>query len=79
MLEGQLNRFIMFDDETPHDTFNRPKKLVNKARALGSKKGTDCMLTKRFVDISYAALQVHGIVNVALHLECSPGIVFIFS
>jgi hypothetical protein len=38
MLEGQLNRFIMYDDETPHGMFNRLKKLVNKARALGSKK-----------------------------------------
>jgi hypothetical protein len=32
MLEGKLNRFIMFDDETPHDMFNRLKKLVNKAK-----------------------------------------------
>jgi hypothetical protein len=31
-----------------------------------------------FVDISYAAPQAHGIVNVALHREYSPGIVFIF-
>jgi hypothetical protein len=31
------------------------------------------------VDVSYAALQVHGIVNVALHQEYSPSIVFIFS
>jgi hypothetical protein len=30
------------------------------------------------VDISYAALQAHGIVNVTLHREYSPGIVFIF-
>jgi hypothetical protein len=36
MLERQLNRFIMYDDETPHEMFNRLKKLVNKARALGS-------------------------------------------
>jgi hypothetical protein len=36
MLEGQLNRFIMYDDETPHNMFNRLKKLVNKAIALGS-------------------------------------------
>jgi hypothetical protein len=49
MLEGQLNRFIMFDDETPHNMFNRLKKLVNKARALGSKKCTDRMLTKRLM------------------------------
>jgi hypothetical protein len=31
------------------------------------------------VDVSYAAPQVHGIVNVALHHEYSPGIIFIFS
>jgi hypothetical protein len=46
MLEGQLNRFVMFDDETPQDMFNHLKKLVNKAKALGSKKWTDCMLMK---------------------------------
>jgi hypothetical protein len=26
MLEGRLNRFVMFDDETPQDMFNRLKK-----------------------------------------------------
>jgi hypothetical protein len=46
ILEGQLNHFIMYDDETPHKMFNRLKKLVNKARALGSKKWTDRMLTE---------------------------------
>jgi hypothetical protein len=49
MLEGQLNHFIMYDDETPHEMFNRLKKLVNKARALGSKKWTDHMLMKRLM------------------------------
>jgi hypothetical protein len=38
MLEGQLNRFIMFDDETPQDMFNRLKKIINMVKALGSKK-----------------------------------------
>jgi hypothetical protein len=38
MLEGKLNRFIIFDDESPQDMFNRLKKMVNKAKALGSKK-----------------------------------------
>jgi hypothetical protein len=33
MLEGQLNRFVMFDCETPQDMFNRLKKLVNKVKA----------------------------------------------
>jgi hypothetical protein len=46
ILECQLNRFIMYDDEIPHEMFNRLKKLVNKARALGSKKWTDRMLTE---------------------------------
>jgi hypothetical protein len=31
------------------------------------------------VDVSYAAPQAHGIVNVGLHQEYSPGILFIFS
>jgi hypothetical protein len=46
MLEGQLNCFIVYDHETPHEMFNWLKKLVNKARALGSKKWTDRMLTE---------------------------------
>jgi hypothetical protein len=49
MLEGQLNRFIVYDDEIPHEMFNRLKKLVNKARALGSKKWTDRMLMERLM------------------------------
>jgi hypothetical protein len=49
MLEDQLNCFIMYDDETPHEMFSRLKKLVNKARALGSKKWTDHMLIERFM------------------------------
>jgi hypothetical protein len=36
MLECQFNRFIMYDDETPHEMFNRLKKLVNKARVRES-------------------------------------------
>jgi hypothetical protein len=46
MLEGQLNRFVMFDDETPQDMFNCLKKMVNKAKTLGSKKWTDYILTE---------------------------------
>jgi rRNA maturation protein Rpf1 len=49
MLEGQLNRFIMFDDKTPQDIFNRLKKMANKIKALGSKKWTDRMLTERLM------------------------------
>jgi hypothetical protein len=49
MLEGQLNRFVMFDDETPQDLFNCLKKLVNKAKTLGSKKWTDFMLMEHMM------------------------------
>jgi hypothetical protein len=49
MLEGQPNRFVMFDDETPHNMFNRLKKLVNKAKALEFKKWTDRMLIKHMM------------------------------
>jgi hypothetical protein len=49
MLEGQLNWFIMYDDETSHEMFNRLKKLVNKARVLGSKKWIDHMLMERLM------------------------------
>jgi hypothetical protein len=37
------------------------------------------MVPEMLVDILYAAPQAHEIVNVALHREYSPGIVFIFS
>jgi hypothetical protein len=39
----------MFDDETPQDMFNHLKKLVNKAKALGSKKWIDRMLTEHMM------------------------------
>jgi hypothetical protein len=60
MLEGQLNRFIMFSDETPQDMLNRLKKIVNKAKALGSKKWTDNMLTeylmRAYTPINYSVV-----------------------
>jgi hypothetical protein len=36
-------------------------------------------MPEMLIDVSYVALQVHGIVNVALHREYSLGIVYIFS
>jgi hypothetical protein len=39
----------MFDDETPQDMFNRLKMWVNKAKALGSNKWTDRMLTEQLM------------------------------
>jgi hypothetical protein len=43
MLVGQLNRFMMYDNETPHEMFNRLNKLINKARAIRSNKWIDHM------------------------------------
>jgi hypothetical protein len=37
------------------------------------------MVPEMLVHISYAALQAHGIVNVALYREYSPSIIFLFS
>jgi hypothetical protein len=36
-------------------------------------------INRKVVDVSYGAPQAHGIINVALHREYSPGIIFIFS
>jgi hypothetical protein len=49
MLEEQLNRFIIFDDETSQDMLNQLKKMVKKAKALGLKKWTDLMLTEHLM------------------------------
>jgi hypothetical protein len=49
MLKGQFNRFVMFDDETPQNMFNRLMKLANKAKALESKKWTDCILIEHMM------------------------------
>jgi hypothetical protein len=49
MFEGQLKRYVMFDDETYQDIFNHLKKMVNKAKALGSKKWINRMLTERLM------------------------------
>jgi hypothetical protein len=38
-----------------------------------------CFGCKVSIDVSYIAPQAHRIINVALHGEYSPGIVFIFS
>jgi hypothetical protein len=41
LIEGQLDRFVMLDDEDPQEMYNGLKKLVNKARAYGSKRWSD--------------------------------------
>jgi hypothetical protein len=41
LIEGQLDRFVMLDDEDPQEMYNRLKKLVNKVRAYGSRRWGD--------------------------------------
>jgi hypothetical protein len=55
ILQGQLNRFIMYDVETPHEMFNRLNKVVNKTIAIWSKKWTDRILTERLM-MSYTPI-----------------------
>jgi hypothetical protein len=38
LIEGQLDRFVMHDDESPQEMYNRLRKLVKKVRAYGSRK-----------------------------------------
>jgi hypothetical protein len=40
-LEGELNRFIIRENKTPQEMFNRLNKIVNKIRALGGDKWSD--------------------------------------
>jgi hypothetical protein len=49
MLEGQLDRFVMLDDETPQEMYNHMKHLVNKVRAYGSKRWTNRLMVKRLL------------------------------
>jgi hypothetical protein len=61
MLEGQLNRFIMYNDEIRHKMFNRLNKLVNKARVLESKKWTNHMLMERLM-MAYTPINYNVVV-----------------
>jgi hypothetical protein len=35
LIEGQLDRFVMLDDESRQEMYNRLKKLVNKVSKYG--------------------------------------------
>jgi hypothetical protein len=41
LIEGQLDRFVMLDDEGPQEMYNRLKKLINNARTYGSRRWGD--------------------------------------
>jgi hypothetical protein len=49
LIEGQLDRFIMFDDEDPQEMYNRLKKLVNKVRTYGLKRWGDWRVIDRML------------------------------
>ncbi|XP_025806787.1 uncharacterized protein LOC112885370 [Panicum hallii] len=49
MIEGELGRFAMLDDETPQEMYTRLKKMINQVRSLGSKKWTDHEVVKRMI------------------------------
>jgi hypothetical protein len=52
-----------------------PRVIYRQIKILAS---SPTMRSEMLVDISYAAPQAHGIVNVGLHREYSAGIIFIF-
>jgi hypothetical protein len=49
MLEGQFDRFVMLDDETPQKIYNRMKLMVNKVKAYGSKRWTNKLMVQRLL------------------------------
>jgi hypothetical protein len=49
MIEGELGRFAMLDDETPQEMYTRLKKMINQVRSLGSKKWTDHEVVTRMI------------------------------
>jgi ribonuclease HI len=57
--------------------YNQGVSELNINQVMGESNCRDSRMA--VVDVSYTAPQVHGIVNVALHLDYPPGIVFIFS
>jgi hypothetical protein len=55
------------------------KCLWNPVKGLDKSSGPDLLWDRFNIDVSYAAPQAHGIINVALHREYFLGIIFIFS
>jgi hypothetical protein len=49
LIEGQLDRFFMLDDESPQGMYNWLKKLVNKVRAYGSRRWGDRSMIYRIL------------------------------
>jgi hypothetical protein len=49
LIKGQLDRFVMVDDEGPQEMYNRQKKFVNKVRAYGSRRWGDWRVIDRML------------------------------
>jgi hypothetical protein len=49
LIERQLDRFVILDDESPQEMFNRLKRLVKKIRAYGSRRWSDQMIIQRML------------------------------
>jgi hypothetical protein len=49
LIEGQLDRFVMLDDEYPQEMYNRLKNLVNKVRAYGARRWSDRRVIDRML------------------------------
>jgi hypothetical protein len=41
LIKGQIDRFVILDDEGPQEMYNQLKKLVNKVWACGSRRWGD--------------------------------------
>jgi hypothetical protein len=51
LIEGQLDRFVMLDNEGPQEMYNRLKKLVNKVRAYCSRRWRDRRVIDRMLPL----------------------------
>jgi hypothetical protein len=49
LIEGQLDRFVMLDDEGPQEMYNRLTKLVNNVRVYGSIRWGDQRVIDRML------------------------------
>jgi hypothetical protein len=49
LVEGQLDRFLMLDDESPQEMFNWVKRLINRIRACKSRRWSDWRMIQRML------------------------------
>jgi hypothetical protein len=49
LIEGQLDRFVMLDDESPQEMFILLKWVANKVRAYGSRRWSDRRMIERML------------------------------